>query len=98
MYRLVISHLKLNSFPHSSKHGELTFCLNRCLVSWTAVLVLFGILPAAMSWSDRSSSSEQSPRLPYLVPGGKLTLSLIIGGAGCVILSELLENFGPGHP
>ncbi|KAJ9699049.1 hypothetical protein PVL29_007901 [Vitis rotundifolia] len=60
------------------------------------VLVLFGILPAAMSWSDRSSSSEQSPRLPYLVPGGKLTLSLIIGGAGCVILSELLENFG--HP
>ncbi|KAL6340696.1 hypothetical protein AAG906_014386 [Vitis piasezkii] len=60
------------------------------------VLVLFGILPAAMSWSDRSSSSEQSLRLPYLVPGGKLTLSLIIGGAGCVILSELLENFG--HP
>ncbi|XP_059665495.1 uncharacterized protein LOC132311559 [Cornus florida] len=58
------------------------------------VLVLFGILPAAMSWSDRNSRSSESPALPLLVPGGKLTLSLVIGGSGWVILSELLENFG----
>lgn len=59
-----------------------------------AVLVLFGILPGAMSWSDRYSDSSDSPKLPQLVPGGKLTLSIVIGGAGFVIFSELLENFG----
>ncbi|KAE9462087.1 hypothetical protein C3L33_05996, partial [Rhododendron williamsianum] len=58
------------------------------------VLVLFGILPGAMSWSDRYSDSSGSPKLPQLVPGGKLTLSIVIGGAGFVIFSELLENFG----
>ncbi|KAG5517286.1 hypothetical protein RHGRI_037890 [Rhododendron griersonianum] len=58
------------------------------------VLVLFGILPGAMSWSDRYSDSSDSPKLPQLVPGGKLTLSIVIGGAGFVIFSELLENFG----
>ncbi|KAK6936923.1 Amino acid/polyamine transporter 2 [Dillenia turbinata] len=57
------------------------------------VLVLFGILPAAMSWSDRYSSSSDFPKLPELVPGGRVTLSLVIGGAGCVILSELVESF-----
>ncbi|KAK9273440.1 hypothetical protein L1049_018250 [Liquidambar formosana] len=60
------------------------------------VLVLFGVLPAAMSWSERYSDSSVSLKLPELVPGGRLTLSLVIGGAGFVILSEILENFG--HP
>ncbi|KAF5447629.1 hypothetical protein F2P56_033168 [Juglans regia] len=60
------------------------------------VLVLFGVLPAAMSWSERYSSSSPAVKLPQLVPGGRLTLSLIIGGAGCVIFSEIFENFG--HP
>ncbi|KAK4753723.1 hypothetical protein SAY87_001827 [Trapa incisa] len=59
------------------------------------VLVLFGILPAAMSWSDRYSSSTNSSslRLPELVPGGRITLAVLIGGSGFVIISELLENF-----
>ena len=61
------------------------------------VLVLFGILPAAMSWSDRYSDLSESPKLPLLVPGGKLTLSLVIGGAGFVILSDLIEIFGHAH-
>ncbi|CAL1403451.1 unnamed protein product [Linum trigynum] len=60
------------------------------------VLVLFGILPAAMAWSDRYSSTSLSMKLPELVPGGKVTLSLLIGGAGSVILSELVEKLG--HP
>ncbi|KAL4611162.1 hypothetical protein ACB092_08G103500 [Castanea dentata] len=60
------------------------------------LLVLFGVLPAAMSWSERYSNSSPSMKLPQLVPGGRVTLSLIIGGAGCVILSEILENLG--HP
>ncbi|KAK3003853.1 hypothetical protein RJ639_019522 [Escallonia herrerae] len=58
------------------------------------VLVLFGILPAAMAWADRYSSSSQPSELPLLVPGGRLTLSLVIGGAGSVILSEIIANFG----
>ncbi|PON59204.1 Tryptophan/tyrosine permease [Parasponia andersonii] len=58
------------------------------------VLVLFGILPAAMSWSDRYSALSPSMNLPRLVPGGKLTLSIVLGGAGYVIFSELLEKFG----
>ncbi|XP_044504843.1 tyrosine-specific transport protein [Mangifera indica] len=58
------------------------------------VLVLFGILPAAMAWSDRYSSSYPSVKFPELVPGGRLSLSLIMGGAGCVILSEVFEKFG----
>ena len=62
-----------------------------------AVLVLFGILPAAMSWSDRYSDSTELPKLPQLVPGGRLTLSLVIGGAGFVIFSELIENFSRAH-
>ncbi|KAL8055654.1 hypothetical protein ABFS82_04G068900 [Erythranthe guttata] len=58
------------------------------------VLVLFGVLPAAMSWSDRYSKPSEITKVPLLVPGGKLTLSLVIGGAGIVILTELIENFG----
>ncbi|KAF9665407.1 hypothetical protein SADUNF_Sadunf16G0119400 [Salix dunnii] len=56
------------------------------------VLVLFGIIPAAMAWSDRYSSSSTSIKLPQLVPGGKVTLSLVMGASGCIILSEILEN------
>ncbi|KAJ6315885.1 hypothetical protein OIU78_019206 [Salix suchowensis] len=56
------------------------------------VLVLFGIIPAAMAWSDRYSSSSTSIKLPRLVPGGKVTLSLVMGASGCIILSEILDN------
>ncbi|XP_062016662.1 uncharacterized protein LOC133733070 isoform X1 [Rosa rugosa] len=58
------------------------------------VLVLFGIVPAAMSWSDRYSSSSTAVKLPRLVPGGRLTLSLVAGGAGYVIFSEIIDKLG----
>ncbi|KAF6149459.1 hypothetical protein GIB67_016997 [Kingdonia uniflora] len=58
------------------------------------VLVLFGFLPAAMSWSERYSNPSESSKLPSLVPGGKFTLSIVIGGAGYVIFSEIFQNFG----
>ena len=58
-----------------------------------AVLVLFGILPAAMSWSDRYLTSPELPKVPQVVPGGKLTLSLVMGGASYIILSEILNTF-----
>lgn len=58
------------------------------------VLVLFGILPAAMSWSDMDSDYGEFPKIPSLVHGGRFTLSVVIGGAGFVILLELLRSFG----
>ncbi|KNA13745.1 hypothetical protein SOVF_114040 [Spinacia oleracea] len=57
------------------------------------VLVLFGVLPAAMSWSDRYITSPELPKVPQMVPGGKLTLSLVMGGAAWIILSEILNTF-----
>lgn len=60
------------------------------------VLVLFGILPAAMSWSERFSNDSQALKAPPLVPGGRFTLSLVAGGAACIVLSEIFENFT--HP
>ncbi|XP_020108503.1 uncharacterized protein LOC109724183 [Ananas comosus] len=56
------------------------------------VLVLFGVLPAAMSWSERYSDSSQSPPLPPLVPGGRFTLSLVAGGALLVIVTEIFKD------
>ncbi|XP_038978185.1 tyrosine-specific transport protein-like isoform X2 [Phoenix dactylifera] len=56
------------------------------------VLVLFGVLPAAMAWSERYLDASQSPRLPPLVPGGKLTLSIVLGGALVVIFSEIYKD------
>ncbi|XP_073139263.1 uncharacterized protein [Henckelia pumila] len=58
------------------------------------VLVLFGLLPAAMSWVDRGSVLSESSKVPVLVPGGNFTLSLVIGAAGLVILTELLDDLG----
>ncbi|KAK9053478.1 hypothetical protein SSX86_030112 [Deinandra increscens subsp. villosa] len=57
------------------------------------VLVLFGVLPAVMSWSDRYSSDRVPSNIPELVPGGRFTLSLVIGGAGYIIISELLNSY-----
>ncbi|GAB2230781.1 hypothetical protein Droror1_Dr00015073 [Drosera rotundifolia] len=59
------------------------------------VLVLFGLLPAAMTWSDRYSTSSESLALSSLVPGGKVTV--IPGAASWVIVSEILENFTHTH-
>ncbi|GJP30142.1 hypothetical protein CLOM_g22613 [Closterium sp. NIES-68] len=56
------------------------------------VLVLFGILPAAMAWVDRSSLRLSTDQ-PRLVPGGNVTLTLIIGFALTVIMNEFLSNF-----
>ncbi|XP_072975818.1 uncharacterized protein [Typha angustifolia] len=56
------------------------------------VLVLFGVLPAAMSWSERYSNASESPKLPPLVPGGRFTLSCVMGGALLVIFSEIFKD------
>ncbi|KAH9790370.1 hypothetical protein KPL71_003375 [Citrus sinensis] len=56
--------------------------------------IFFKALDFAGTYGDRYSSSSPSMTIPRIVPGGKLTLSLVIGGAGYIILSEILEKFG----
>ena len=56
-----------------------------------SVLVLFGVFPAAMSWSERYSGELEAP-VPPIVPGGKFTLSLVTGGALLVIVSEIIKD------
>jgi tyrosine-specific transport protein len=58
------------------------------------VLVLFGILPAAMSWSESYSNPSSSMKLAQLVPGGRLTLSLIIGGEDVSYFQKYLRTLG----
>ncbi|CAN6226452.1 unnamed protein product [Urochloa humidicola] len=55
------------------------------------VLVLFGVFPAAMSWSERYSDELEAP-VPPIVPGGKYTLGVVIGGALLVIVSEVIKD------
>ncbi|XP_020396051.1 uncharacterized protein [Zea mays] len=55
------------------------------------VLVLFGVFPAAMSWSERYSDELEAP-VPPIVPGGKFTLSAVMGGALLVIVPELIKD------
>ncbi|XP_028800005.1 putative receptor-like protein kinase At3g47110 [Neltuma alba] len=101
--RLVSQISRQHLAPHS---GRITDCCSpspQCLqvfliVSFQfVVLVLFGIIPATMSLADRYSNSNLDSflpvKLPELVPEGKITLLLILGGAGYVVLCELLENF-----
>lgn len=44
-----------------------------------------------MSWSDRYVVSSSTAT--QLVPGGKVMLSVVMGAAGYVIVSEIVENF-----
>ncbi|XP_062187768.1 uncharacterized protein LOC133891087 isoform X3 [Phragmites australis] len=55
------------------------------------VLVLFGVFPAAMSWSERYSNELEVPA-PPIVPGGKYTLTVVMGGALLVIFSEIIKD------
>ncbi|KAF0907398.1 hypothetical protein E2562_015889 [Oryza meyeriana var. granulata] len=55
------------------------------------VLVLFGVFPAAMSWSERYLDDLEAP-VPPIVPGGKFTLAFVMGGALLVIFSEIFKD------
>lgn len=54
------------------------------------VLVLFGIIPAVMTWSERYAGTTISSI--RIVPGGKSTIFLVGGFAGFVILREFFES------
>ncbi|RWW67933.1 hypothetical protein BHE74_00024579 [Ensete ventricosum] len=68
------------------------FSLNVAMSVLHPVLVLFGVLPAAMSWSERYSKSALTPITDPLVPGGRSTLIIVTGGAFFVIFSEILKD------
>ena len=57
------------------------------------ILTLFGILPAIMAWSQRYAK-ETPPAIEPLVPGGRSTLMMMIGGAAVVIALEITERMG----
>lgn len=53
------------------------------------MLVLFGVIPVAMAWSERYAGTTVTA-VEELVPGGRATLGLVGGAAATVILRELL--------
>jgi len=57
------------------------------------ILTLFGILPAAMAWSQRYGPDAE-PIVPPALPGGRLTLGAMVGLAAAVIGLEVAEKFG----
>jgi hypothetical protein len=60
------------------------------------VLVLFGILPAAMAWSERYNGTTLTQI--RIVPGGMVTLVGVGGIAAAVIVNELIETVTPALP
>ncbi|KAK9810442.1 hypothetical protein WJX72_010819 [[Myrmecia] bisecta] len=54
------------------------------------VLVLFGLVPAAMAWSERYGNSTLA--CARIVPGGKAGLLLVGGVASGVIANELFDS------
>ena len=61
------------------------------------MLTLFGILPAAMAWSERYGDSTLTKI--EIVPGGKPVLLLVGGTAAAIIVNEVAETvsrLGPG--
>ena len=81
----------------------MSFCHHIKLIdvfdNYFSVLVLFGILPAAMAWNERYNNVRLSARqltgTLLMVPGGRVVLGLIIGGASYVITSEFISSFSP---
>ncbi|CAK9261617.1 unnamed protein product [Sphagnum jensenii] len=59
------------------------------------VLVLFGVLPAAMAWSERYTDTCLPPAVKPIVPGGRFTLAVVMGAAGLVITYEALNSLYP---
>lgn len=53
------------------------------------MLVLFGVIPVAMAWSERYAGTTLASG-DELVPGGRATLLVVGGGAATLVLRELL--------
>ncbi len=58
------------------------------------ISVLFGIVPAVMAWKERDLAKAQRKSSFPLVPGGKVTLTAMIGIAVGIIAEQLLLRAG----
>ena len=58
------------------------------------VLTLFGILPPCMAWAQRYSESENDIVTPDGLPGGRVTLLMMVLVAGSIIGVETWERLG----
>ena len=56
------------------------------------VMVLFGVLPAAMVWSERHMQTTLTQI--RVVPGGRPTLLLVGGTAVAIIVNEFAKSIG----
>ncbi len=54
------------------------------------VLVLFGLIPVAMVWSERYARPPTTLSRTEIVPGGQLVLLAVGGSAAAIIGRELL--------
>lgn len=59
------------------------------------VLVLFGIMPAAMVWSERYGAVLPPAANIRVVPGGRGPLLVVGGLAGAVILHSMITSLLP---
>ncbi|KAK3270626.1 hypothetical protein CYMTET_20980 [Cymbomonas tetramitiformis] len=58
------------------------------------VLVLFGVMPGAMAWSERYfvDKGNAGAKDAYLVPGGKVAIGALIAFAGTIIIGDVIER------
>ena len=56
------------------------------------VLVLFGLMPAAMVWNERYAGVLPPAANIRVVPGGRVTLLAVGGLAGAVIINSFLTS------
>ena len=63
------------------------------LAGGIAAMVIFGIIPALMSWVVRYRRDDLKGQFQQLVPGGKPMLVMIMAAASFIIGYELLKNF-----
>ncbi len=64
------------------------------LAGGVACMVVFGIIPACMSWVVRYRRDSSHGHFRQLVPGGKPMLILVMGLASSLIGYEIVKNLG----
>mmetsp|Transcript_41026 Transcript_41026/g.76301 ORF Transcript_41026/g.76301 Transcript_41026/m.76301 type:complete len:96 (-) Transcript_41026:72-359(-) len=56
------------------------------------ILTLFGIIPAAMAWSQRYGEDAADTVAPETLPGGKFSLAAMVAAASGIIGVETWER------
>lgn len=56
-----------------------------------SISVLGGIIPAVMAWKQRYSQQDSNPAMKPLIPGGKVTLVMMIGVALALMAKQVIS-------